>query len=64
MALWHLKSPKYADEPAMIGDLITYQGDYWALTGYDEPAEEIYIAKDKTLITVRAEEVNMGWGTQ
>lgn len=43
------------------GDLVTVAGEHWVVTGYDQDARLVFIARDRALHTVLAEDVGLFW---
>lgn len=70
MGLW-FKDRTYDDEltfpspenapPAVMGDTVQFTGEFWVITGWDEPAQEVYIARDKELLTKSVEDIGLTW---
>jgi hypothetical protein len=43
------------------GDLVTIKGEHWVVTGYDEKNQTVYVARDRKLHTVLAEDIGLHW---
>ncbi len=43
------------------GDIVTVKGEHFVVTGYDEKARLVYIARDRQLVTVLAQNIGLYW---
>lgn len=43
------------------GEIVTIQGQHWVVTGYDDKAGLVHVARDRKLHTVLAEDIGLHW---
>jgi len=43
------------------GEIVTIAGEHWVVTGYDEKAQLVYVARDRALHTVLASDIGLHW---
>jgi hypothetical protein len=43
------------------GNIVTIAGEHWVITGYDEKRQVVFVARDRKLHTVLAEDIGLHW---
>lgn len=43
------------------GDIVTIAGEHWVVTGYNERDRTVYVARDRKLRTVLADDIGCHW---
>lgn len=43
------------------GKIVTIRGEHWVVTGHDDVARLVHVARDRALHTVLAEDIGLHW---
>jgi hypothetical protein len=56
-----MRKKRRRDALVFRGEIVTIAGEHWVVTGYDAKSGVVYVARDRALHTVLAEDIGLHW---